>query len=317
VSDSVDDRALRWFVALRDADAGADERARFEAWRAARPEHDRAWREVERLWGGLDGLAEDARRPPARRRGRAATVSTAVVLTLGVAAWGGADLAPAALTDRIAALTADHASGIGERRTVRLADGSVVDLSTATAIDVDMGPAERRVRLRAGKAFFTVAPDAARPFVVTAANGSVRVLGTAFDVRLDEGARGPRATVAVTHNAVAVATEGRPIRVEAGQMVRFDADGVSAVEPADMDAVGAWRQDRLVFHDATLAEVAAELERHRAGYVRVLDEAVAARRITAVFDARRTDAAIETIARNLGLRVRRVGGLFVGIDAPD
>lgn len=213
------------------------------------------------------------------------------------------------------ALTADYASGIGERRTVSLSDGTTVALSTATAIDIEFRADARHVHLRSGEAFFDVRHDASRPFVVTARNGTVRVLGTSFDVKIAEDV-----TVAVASNSVEVALADPlaakpPVRVAAGQKVRYDAGGVSAVTEIDRESIGAWREDRLVFRDAPLKTVLAELERHRGGWIRLSDPSIGARRITAVFDSRRTDAAIDTIARNFGLRVHRIGGLFVDLAA--
>src|SRR5690606_7134707 len=96
---------------------------------------------------------------------------------------------------------ADEATGIGERRVVALADGSSITLDSATSVDVKYAANERRIVLRDGQIFVTVAPDTARPFIVEARQGTVRALGTAFNVRAYDGG----ARVAVTEHAVRVA----------------------------------------------------------------------------------------------------------------
>ncbi len=207
-------------------------------------------------------------------------------------------------------MLADYRTAIGERRVIPLEDGSQVELGADSALDVAFAGDRRRVRLIAGEAFFTVARDARRPFVVEARQGRIEVLGTAFDVKLSEDA----VSVTVTHNAVAVsASGGKPVRLEQEQAVSYDGGGVSTVRAADLDAIEAWRHDQLVFHDAPLANVLAELARYRRGRVQLLGNDLGARRVTAVFDARRLDAAIETIAHSLDLRMLRATNLFIAL----
>jgi transmembrane sensor len=300
---SVDDQAVQWFVLLRDDDATAEDRSAFANWLAADPAHEAAWRSVERMWGGLDALAPDAarlRRKP-RRAGRLKGIAAAAVLlaVLGIA-W---QMTPIGML-------ADYRTAVGERRVIALQDGSQVELGAASALDVAFSAGERRVKLLAGEAFFTVTKDAARPFVVAAENGEVKVLGTAFDVKIADGV-----TVAVTRNAVRVSaragtTSSAPIVVTQGQTVRYDADGISAVSAADLDSIQAWRQGQLVFRNVPLDAVLAELQRYRSGRIALIGGALGQRRVTAVFDAHNADAALDTIAESLSLRVYRAAGLL-------
>lgn len=317
---SIDDEAVGWFVLLRDESATDDDRRQFEAWLLADPGHARALREVERMWGGLDLLAEPrpvdrpasppgnvaSLRPPRREAARLPRRTgwrrTAAAAVLAIAALVGWQLAPVDLM-------ADYRSGIGERQIVRLADGSEVELGTATAIDVDFNGDKRTVSLLAGEAFFTVARDPRRPFRVTTDQGDIEVLGTAFNVRMSE-----EINVAVAHNTVAVSAAGDTgVRVSEGQMVDFGRSGVSAPQPADLDAIEAWRHDQLVFSDVPLDRVIAELQRYHRGHIQLLGGDIGGRRVTAVFDTRRIDAALDTIAESLDLRIFRVTSLLVGI----
>jgi transmembrane sensor len=209
-------------------------------------------------------------------------------------------------------LLADYRTGVGERRVIALQDGSQVELGAASALDVAFSAGERRVKLLTGEAFFTVTKDA-QPFVVAAENGEVKVLGTAFDVKIADGVM-----VAVTRNAVQVsarggATSSAPVVVTQGQAVRYDADGISAVSAADLDSIQAWRQDQLVFRNVPLNAVLAELQRYRSGRIALIGGAMGQRRVTAVFDARNADAALDTIAESLSLHVYRAAGLLTVI----
>jgi transmembrane sensor len=309
---SIDDAAVAWFVRLHDEQATSADRADFEAWLASDRAHAEAWREIERIWGGLGQIAQPSttaepqaapvvtlrRSHPARNWHRFA--AAAVVLLALMAGW---QLLPVGML-------ADHRTDIGERRMIRLEDGSQVELGPGSALDVAFAGERRRVRLIAGQAFFTVARDTGRPFVVEARQGQIEVLGTAFDVKMIDDA----VSVAVTHNAVAVsASGGKPVRLSQGQAVSYDGGGVSAVRAADLDAVEAWRHDQLVFHDAPLSNVLTELARYRRGRVQLLGKDLGSRRVTAVFDARRPDAAIETIAHSLDLRMLRATSLFIAL----
>lgn len=310
VSTSIDDAAVAWFVRLQDEQTTPADRAEFEAWLASDSAHAEAWQEIERIWGVLGQISHliatpvpaatriAVRRSPARHWRQFA--AAAVVLLALMAGW---QLLPIGML-------ADHRTDIGERRVIRLEDGSQIELGPSSALDVAFASERRGVRLLAGEAFFTVARDSNRPFMVEARQGRIEVLGTAFDVKMSDDA----VSVTVTHNAVAVsASGGRPVRLDQGQAVSYDSGGVSAVRVADLDAVAAWRHDQLVFHDAPLASVLAELARYRRGRVQLLGTDLGARRVTAVFDARRPDAAIETIAHSLGLRMLRATNLFIAL----
>lgn len=303
---SVDDQAVQWFVLLRDNDATAEDRSAFVNWLAADPAHEAAWRSVERMWGGLDALAPDAarlRRKP-RRAGRLKGIATAAVVlaVLGI----GWQMTPVGLL-------ADYRTAVGERRVIALQDGSQVELGAASALDVAFSAGERRVKLLTGEAFFTVTKDAARPFVVAAENGEVKVLGTAFDVKITDGVM-----VAVTRNEVRVSTRagttsGASVVITQGQAVRYDSGGMSAVSAADLDSIQAWRQGQLVFRNVPLNAVLAELQRYRSGRIALLGGTLGQRRVTAVFDAHNVDAALDTIAESLSLRVYRAAGLLTVI----
>jgi transmembrane sensor len=299
---SVDDQAVQWFVLLRDDDATENDRAAFARWLAADPAHETAWRSVERMWDGLDSVGvRSSRRKSSRRRAstlKAAIAAVALLVAVGI----GWQMMPVGLFS-------DHRTTIGERRTIALQDGSEVELGTATAIDVSFSAAERRIKLLAGEAFFTVAKDPARPFVVSAGRGEVKVLGTAFNVKIADDV-----VVAVVQNTVQVrAATSSPVKVAAGQEVRYGARGVSAVTTADLDAIQAWRQDQIVFRDVPLDAVLAELGRYRRGSVVLLGGTLGKRHVTAVFDARNADAALDTIAQSLSLRIYRATNLLTVI----
>ena len=319
--DPLIEEALHWLVVLRDKAASDADRAAFERWLKADPRHEAAWRRAQLVWMrvGKIGPAFAARAP-------AAVVSPPLAATpsmrpgapprakmpgrrrfLYAAAAVTAVAAPAAILLSQPGLLADHGTGVGERRTVSLEDGSTVELAGASSLSVDFDAASRRVVLHAGEAFFSVARDTARPFVVEAAAGRTQALGTAFDVKC----QGDEVTVAVAEHAVAVSIADTRVVVGQGQQVRYGPRRLGAVHDADLGQVEAWRRDRLVFHETPLGDVIADLERYRGGRIVVTDARVRGIPVTAVFDARQADAALDTIASSLPIRLYRLTGMLV------
>ena len=324
---SVQDAATAWFVRLRDEAVCDGDRAAFEAWRDADPAHAEAYREIERLWSGLDRIdrhpdrghvpesaASAAPGPalpdpalpdpvsPGRRRAlrrMALAASVAAVACMG--AYGLAD----------PGLFADHRTGPGEQREIVLADGSTAHLNTATALSVELAAGTRRIALHAGEAYFEVARDPARPFVVDADIGRIEALGTAFSVKRMDGTL----EVVVTESEVAVSdSSGRTALVAAGQGIRVTDAGLGQVAGLDSAMALAWRQGRLVFDNRPLGGVLGELERYRRGRIVILDGTLEAFPVTGSFAIADTDATLETIERTLPVRLYRLSDLLILVD---
>lgn len=281
--------AAFWLAARLDD--GSFDQPGFERWLAADPRNAAALAAMERTWHAAALLDP---RQLAPRRGRRAALAAAAGGGVAALAWA---LLPAHPF-------ADLSTGIGERRRARLADGSEVELSAATALSIDITAEERLVRLEAGEAFFQAAPDPSRPFRVAAAGGVVTALGTAFAVAQEaEGAR-----VVVTEHRVAVRSGGRQVEVAAGQACAFAADRAGVATPVDPAVALAWRQDRLVFLDAPLGEVIEAIGRWRRGRVLLMDDALRSRRVTAIIDLRRPSL-LEPLAASLPIRLQHLGPL--------
>lgn len=310
--------AQQWFVLLRDDDVSAMDRQRFAAWLSADPAHRQAWGDVERLWTRMDAavpalrldgfnlhrLAMPARQPlNLTRRGWLKQAAAAALVVGGGAAWY------AAATD----LFADHRTAVGERSSVTLADGSRIDLDADSALSVAFSETQRRLTLKRGRAFFQVAKDAARPFIVTAGSGEVRALGTAFDVKL--GGDGRSVRVAVSEHAVAITLAGDSLRLTEGSATDYSDRGLGATAPADIASLHAWRQDRLFFQDAPLGDVVADLDRYRPGRIVILDDSVAKLPVTGFFHAAQAEAALQTIAATLPVQITRLTDRLVVIRA--
>lgn len=302
--------ALRWLVVLREDDT-PQSRAAFEAWLATDADHAAAWRRAQYVWqqsSMLEPAVTEAAKvvalPVRRATPRWVRYAAAACLLFGLTGY----------VVSSADLLADHRTATAELRSLSLKDGSEVQLGSATAISVALEKGARIITLHKGEAYFSVAPDAARPFIVRAAGGETRALGTAFDVKIVSGG----AVVTVTEHAVAVrAPDGQTGNAVEGQQIRYGAAGLSDAKAVDIAGAMAWRRNRLVFYDAPLGEVVADLERHRLGRIIVTDVRLKTLPVTAVFDSAQSDAAIETIARTLPVKLRQYGTLLAVISPAD
>ena len=201
-----------------------------------------------------------------------------------------------------------YQAGVGEIRRVPLADGSSATLNTATRLAVQLDKTQRNIRLDQGEAWFRVAKDRTRPFVVAAGDVRVRAVGTAFSVRR----QGDGVLVLVTEGVVEVwreGAQGHRVKVGAGSRIVL-AEGQPPqpiFEPAqNIDDALAWRQGLIVMRGMSLGEAAADFNRYNARKLIVDDPDLAAETVVGRF---RTDepeafASSVAIALEAGVEVR-------------
>lgn len=320
---TIREAAAYWVVRLGSDNCGPADRAAFIAWRDEHPDHAAAYEQTERALRAVDRhmghpeleamsrqiLAETApvgRKPPVwAAAGIAASVLLAAVV-FGLARPGGAVLPGPAET-----LVADipYETAIGERSTVTLPDGSVVTLNTNSKVAVDFSPAARNVELIRGQAYFEVAKDAARPFVVTAGTQRVTALGTAFDVRFDTSAE---IRVVLVEGRVAVENlvpgaarpDGRdlptePVEMTAGETLIASLTGSREIAHADIDGQTSWRRGRLIFRSEPLRSAVAEVNRYSTSKLTLADDPrLDAVTVSGVFNIGRSDTfllALQTV----------------------
>ncbi|WP_343576019.1 FecR family protein [Pseudomonas sp.] len=304
---ALSDDAIERLAQLHSGSAGAAERMEFLRWRGQSPEHERAAREAEALWGALP---ETRNAEEYRRRARYLRRWPA----LAVAACVAAIAVTLALPEPLAGLYADYATRTGERRMLELADGSRVWLNSGSALSVDFSPQQRRLRLHSGEALFEVAKDASRPFIVEAKGGEVRAVGTRFDV----DSRGPQVRVDVTEGVVQVNSAGSaPVRLSAGERLSYREAAVpEPVQPLDLSSASAWQRGKLIFNQRPLGEVLDELERYVPGRIVLTDSALRQHKVSGVFDLKDPDALLKTLERLQPVKVTHMPWLVLIRPAP-
>jgi len=255
------------------------------------------------------------RREPGRRertiplwRRTGIRIAASVVLLLGALAVWRAVSGPESGAATAVALA--FTTRVGQVDSVRLPDGTGVILGPGSRLQLGDGyGTEARVAELEGEAVFDVRHDAALPFTVRADNATIRDLGTRFAVRTDDG---EGVHVAVTAGSVllndASAGEASGVILRAGDRGALDVAGAIRTEPgAVTDADLAWTRGGLVFEDATLLHVMADLRRWYGVELRVSDPSLEGRHITATFEGEPIDQVLNVIGLALGARIVQRG----------
>ncbi len=311
--------AGEWLVEMTSGHIGADLQARFDAWLIADPRHAKAYERMERLAGQLEDMDVSVDESGAAViHDIPVGVSSVDLPKPSLWGWVAGGLAAAASVV-IAVWTMDvyehkgvqahnerYSTQMAEVQTITLADGSSVTLGAGSEIAVRFTQNERLVSLQAGDAFFDVAKVAERPFTVQAGHAQVRVVGTRFEVK----SGGDAIRVGVVDGAVDVqnmAGEGSAAtRLTKGQVAVAQPSGFIRQEVMAPTLMGAWRTGRLIYEDATLSQIVADIKRYYGQDIQILSPDISQLRLTVAFDDKQVDQVLENIT--LGLPVTVVRG---------
>ncbi len=324
-----EDEALAWVVRFSSGEASDGDRDEFARW-SEDTDNAIAYGRARRLWYGLrdpllalpdaDQHTPDAVEP----RGRLGAMSLPAGMSLESDRSSTRPVADRrwrrSLTAMLAAAVVagsahyayvgryDYASGPLSMTRERLPDGSIVTMIPGTAIDTVFEDGARHVALARGEAFFKVRHDAAHPFVVSAGDGVVRVLGTAFSVRRhDDG----RVSIIVTEGRVKVSSGNRTAVLTPGQSIAFGAADFGPVAPVAAELATAWSRGRLVMANQPLSKVVAEINRYGDHRVVLLNDEAGRRRVNAVVELAHIDNWLAALSASQGLFRTRIGPLTV------
>ena len=324
--------AAAW-LSLRDRGLSQAETAEFVRWLQQDPQHAAVFEELDRVWQDCDrlgalpapsisGAAPDADLLAPRGRARRPRLAIRAVLGLAAAAAValliGLPLGPPA--SRHAAETV-----VGAFQKLDLPDGSVAQLNTNSALDIDFTAMERRISVVRGEVYFAVRKDPHRPFIVTSGGVAVRAVGTAFNVRQREHAL----EVLVTEGRVRVddVREGRsllpdsgtpedPALLVAGERAIVStalaatspvlpAATVEKVDPSVAQRALAWQERRLEFDGAPLSEVVGEFNRYNRQQLVIADPALASKRFSGTFRADSYESLVRLLETDFGVTASR------------
>lgn len=297
----IEAQAVRWVVRADQGELTGADRAELETWLAGDPRRRGAHARAEAAWVMLD---------------RAQALNGAPVETVSAArrglgrrglltGLGAAVAACAAIVVAPRLLSARYGTAVGEIRRVPLSDGSMAAINTDTVLDVTMRPRSRQVKLDKGEAWFQVAKDPQRPFVVESGPVRVRAVGTAFSVRRRDGG----CEVLVTEGVVEAWSEdvgAAPRRVAAGERI-FVSDEVGpatpAVAPIDITRNLAWREGQIVLDGEAFAAAAAEFNRYNDRKIVIADGAMADEKLVGWFRTNEPESFARAAASSFGGKV--------------
>lgn len=311
------EQAAEWYATLRADAVDEGERRRWQDWLARDAGNRQAWARVE----AISQNVAIARQTPeassaALHAAGAQRQRRKLVKTLALAAFGAGLGWQLARTEDVqvafAGRGASHRVGVGERVDTVLADGTRLWLDSGTILDQRFDAVQRLVVLHQGEILLQSGHDAHRPLVVQSRQGSMRALGTRFQVRQFEGST----RLGVSEGRVEVTpidAHGPRLIIEAGQEVTFTRSEVSL--PGALPAAReAWTQGMLIAEDLPLDAFLAELSRYRHGHLGC-DPAIAGLRVVGAFPVHDTDQALAMLEAALPVRARRVLPWWVTVDA--
>lgn len=264
--DRLQSEAQDWLILLTSGRATVADARALRQWCAQSPEHARAFEQSKRLWQQLQPAAERLQAPqPLGRRaflGGAIAASAAFLLIRGTVPGG------------FSGLGADYITEVGEQRRVDLADGVSLELNTQTRIN---RRDNANFELVSGEV--EVLTRAQEPLKVQAGTGWLSASQARFNLRNTDQS----VCVTCLDGALQVDVQGRSIRLESGQQLTYDAQQVGTPQAVDTSTVIAWRQQILVFNDATLSTVIDEINRYRPGMLLLLNSELGKRKVQARF----------------------------------
>lgn len=336
-SQAIEAIATRWVVRRHDEAWSDSDEAAFQQWLQASTAHRVSYLRAEAVWnqiGRLQALGaglppgvvperktwpdtvtgppepniHDGPRAPGQRAPRWRTLST----------WARRGrLAAAAMAVLVAGagayLALDHWRGtrystqIGAMQSVVLADGSKMTLNTNTAVRVLLGESQRRIELEHGEAFFAVAKDPSRPFVVDVANKTVVAVGTEFSVRRESD----DVQVVVTEGRVNLTPAASDARSEptplAAGAIAHTLDKrvlVNRQSVSEAEQLLSWRSGFLSFHDTPLAEAVAEFNRYNQRKIVIADTSIAGFLVGGSFRPNNAEAFLWLLERGFPVEVQ-------------
>jgi transmembrane sensor len=317
--------AAAWFTEFRTEDVTPGTRARFDDWLRQSPQHIEAYIDIAAGWAELPTADPEGRIDMQAVVARARASHDENVVPLGRADKPGLRSNPRTRLRALAASLAmisilsgaiawvwlsrahTYSTGIGEQRTLVLADGSTVILDALTTVRVRFSKTARAVDLVKGQAYFHDTYEPGRPFVVQSDEATIRAIGTQFDVHRQQDGM----VVTVVEGKVAVAQPSQAaapgpdaglssiaaeraslhppslanVFVSAGEQVTLTAQLIRQPERVDVSAATAWVQKRLVFDNTPLEEVAAQFNLYSSRRLVIVDPALRSVGISGVYSS--------------------------------
>ena len=325
---TISSEAASWVAQIDSGDMTPADRKALREWCARSPAHMEVLRRYAGFWIELDDILEENFQASQKSR-TPVTLGTllgalfaqkprwTVAAGLSVSMLLVFSLVIAVFDPALEKQTISYEVTQGERRIVTLNDGSTMHLNAGTIAETTVSDEERTVRLIQGEAYFNVVSDEGRPFLVKAGLSQVKVVGTAFSVRVDEGdtilhvEEGKVQFLPISLGTIAsddVDIENSPLIV-AGQAATLSAttSEVQIIDSVDIERQLSWREGLLVFQGETLDQVIEEVSRYTDVSIVISDASLRNTRIGGTFQTGEIEPLLGALEASFGISVDRVG----------
>ncbi|KAF1032601.1 MAG: Protein FecR [Pseudomonas sp.] len=306
IAPQVAEQAVHWLLEMQQGPLNPRKQAAWQKWLNAHSEHRRAWDHIQhvnqRLRGMPSPLAHAALNAPTSN-GRRQALKLLLIFGAGCAAtWG--------LRQQhvLPPLSADYRSPVGQRRNIQLADGSLLQLNTGSAVDVQFDGQKHLIRLLEGEILLS----AHRPLQVITDQGLLSSTAARFNVRQFND----HTQLAVFDGQVNVLPNrytGLPLVVDKARQVNFTRKGWDTPHPTDAGS-GAWADGMLVAAHMRLEDFLAELSRYRRGQLHC-DPRVADLLISGSYPLDDSERILDLLPVSLPVKVRRFTRYWVTVEA--
>lgn len=255
--------------------------------------------EVEKRQGGAETklIAISNHRKPKNNKRKFIAIAASIAIIVAMGIWQ--YLLP---TNNIVQLT----TNFGEVTTHLLPDDSKVILnanSTLTFKEHWKKNTKREVQLK-GEAFFEVKKKSTKEqFIVQTDKGIIQVLGTSFNVKQ----RATAFEVALLEGAVVLSIPQYPkIKMSPGELLRIEGADFYDRKIADVDAFSAWRFQRMVFKEMSIAKVVQRLQDEFDWRVTVANQDLLKRKITATIPKNDPELLLKALSEIYDLQIEQL-----------
>jgi transmembrane sensor len=339
----INEQASEWFALMQSGNATTEDQRLFGTWLSIDLEHRRAYDQLESIWHSLGEQSSNSEVMALRQSvqsnwimARFKWIIISVLLGLqntfslfarrplnfGTAV---AFLLVAVVVVSIQQPTAPavnyFATSTGQIQTLTLADGSEITLGAKSKVKITMDKLGRGAELLQGEAFFDIASDKIRPFVVLVDKVAIEVVGTQFNVLK----RTNSVNVSVLEGRVNVSNHNaqnyrkksyNPLSLTAGQqVVKAESSNFGQVETVDIAELAAWRSGRLIFTETALIDVIDDASRYFDGKFSMQSKELADQKVTVSLRTDQINQLPQMLAQVLPIEYRKIPGNIVVLES--
>lgn len=340
--DYINEQASEWFSLVQSGNVTEEDQLRIDAWLSESLEHKKAYQQIESVWVVLaeQSSADEVmalRRSVqsnwilakskwiiysllagfqntinllARKPANYALAVTFLLLVTGVA-----------LNEQPSSSAVNfYATKTGQIQTLILTDGSEITLGAKSKIKIKIDNSERAAELLYGEAFFDIASDKSRPFLVLADNVAIEVIGTQFNVLK----RSKSINVSVLEGQVNVSNRvtqssnknmGNLVSLTAGQqVVKTNNSSFGQIASIDIAGLATWRSGRLIFTETTLGDVITDASRYYDGKFSMQSDELASKKVTLSLRTDQVDQLPQMLAQVLPIDYRQIPGNIIVLE---